>query len=54
MELGNNSDRLSGMLPVKRLLERSRTLRDFSIESELGIEELSLLPHNSSKFSFSK
>ena len=54
MEFGNNSDRLSGILPVKRLFERSRTLRDFSQESELGMEDESLLLCKNSVFSFLK
>jgi hypothetical protein len=54
IEFGKSSQRLSGIFPVKRLLERSRTLRDLSEESEsAGIEEFNLLPCKRSKFNFS-
>ncbi|PON56471.1 hypothetical protein TorRG33x02_296220 [Trema orientale] len=55
IEFGKSSQRLSGILPVKRLFERSRTLRDLSEESEsAGIEEFNLLPCKRSKFNLFK
>ncbi|WVZ18608.1 hypothetical protein V8G54_005930 [Vigna mungo] len=51
IEFGSSTERLSGMLPVKRLLERSRRLRNSNEESEPGMEEFSLFPCNISKLS---
>uniref|UniRef100_A0A7N0V1S0 Uncharacterized protein n=1 Tax=Kalanchoe fedtschenkoi TaxID=63787 RepID=A0A7N0V1S0_KALFE len=52
MELGSNLVRLSGMVPVKRLSDKSRRLRDFSDEMDIGTEEVSLFPCNISMLSF--